>query len=66
MNMGANTIKWTSLDPCLVLSESDSISFTNFEICEEKNHTHMKDILIYKAKQFIMTKTNSNRIVYIF
>ena len=51
-------VKWTAPDPCLVLSESGSILCTNFEFCEEKNHRHLKNILIYKAKQFIMTKTN--------
>ena len=34
--MGASTVKWTCPDPCLVLSESDSKLYTNFEFCEEK------------------------------
>ena len=38
--LGASTIKWTTLDPCLVFSESDSKLYTNFEFCEEKNHRH--------------------------
>ena len=34
--MGASTVKWTTLDPCLVFSESDSKLYTSFEFCEEK------------------------------
>ena len=48
-----------------MLSESDSILCINFEFCEEKNHRHFKIILIYKAKQFMMTKTNPVK-VYIY
>ena len=33
---GASTVKWTNLDPCLMLSESDSKLYTNFEFGEEK------------------------------
>ena len=40
LDMGASTVKWTTLDPYLVLSESDSILCTNFEFCEEINHRH--------------------------
>ena len=46
----AGTIKWTTLDPCLVFSESDSKLYTNFEACEEKNLRHLKNILIYKSQ----------------
>ena len=38
-------VKWTSLDLCLVLSESDSTLCTNFEFVQEKNHRHFKYIL---------------------
>ena len=34
--MGASTVMWTTPDPCLMLSESDSIFYTNFEFCEKK------------------------------
>ena len=34
--MGTTTVKWTTLDSCLVLSESDGILYTNFEFCEDK------------------------------
>ena len=48
-HMGASTVKWTTHDPCLVLSGSDSKLHTNFGYCEENN------VLIYKAMQFTMT-----------
>ena len=35
-------VKWTTLDPFLVFSESDSKLYTNFEFCEEKSHRHIK------------------------
>ena len=35
-NMGASTVKWTTLDPYLVSSESDSILYTNLEFYERK------------------------------
>ena len=57
--------KVDSHDPCLVLSESDSKLYSNFEYCEERNHRHWKNILIYKARHFSMTKSIP-RIVYIF
>ena len=34
--LGASMVKWTTLDPCLVFSDSDSKASTNFEFCEEK------------------------------
>ena len=55
-HLGASTVKWTNLDPCLVFNESDSKLYINFEFCEEKNHRHYKEILIYKVKQIVMTK----------
>ena len=33
--------------PCLVFNESDSKLYTNIEFCEEGNHRHFKNILIY-------------------
>ena len=50
---------------CLVFNENDSKLYTNFEFCEEKNDRHLKYILIYKAKQIVMTKEISRK-VYIF
>ena len=32
--MGASTIKWTTHNPWLVLSESDSKQYINIESCE--------------------------------
>jgi len=36
----ARMVKWTILDPCLVLSESDSKLYTNFDFVKEKNHRY--------------------------
>jgi hypothetical protein len=44
---------------------SDSKLYTNFEFCEEKNHPHFKNLLIYKAKQIMMTKIISKKILQI-
>ena len=38
ITMGASTVKWTTLEPCIGLSESNSKLYINFEICEDKNH----------------------------
>ena len=54
--MGASMVKWTTPNPCLVLSESDLVLCINFEYCEGKNHGHFESALIYKAKQFMMTQ----------
>jgi hypothetical protein len=55
-HMGASTVKWTTPNPCLVFSENDSKLYTNFEVCEKRNHKHSRNILIYKAKQIMMAK----------
>ena len=34
-------------------------------MCEGKNHKHLKNTLIYRAKQFIMTKKTPKK-VYMF
>ena len=44
MQEGASMVKWTALDPCLMLSESDSSLYINFQFCEEKNHKHFKNM----------------------
>ena len=49
--VGASTVKWTAPDPCLVLSESDSILCTNFESCEEKKHTNLQRQVIHDDKK---------------
>ena len=41
---GASMVKWTTLDPCSSLSESDPKQYTNFEFYEIKNHKHLKNI----------------------
>jgi len=42
--MGASTVKWTTLDPCLGLSESDPKLSTNFEFYEIEIHKHLENI----------------------
>ena len=54
--MGASTVKWTNLDPCKGLSESDPKLYTNFEFYEKEIHKHLENIWIYKAKQIMFTK----------
>ena len=46
-------VKYTTPLPCTGLSESNSKTYTNFEICEGKNLEYLKNTLIYKAKQLI-------------
>ena len=41
---GASTVKWTCLDPCSGLSESDLKSYINFEFYEIKIHKHLESI----------------------
>jgi hypothetical protein len=49
----ASMVKWIALDPYLVLRNSDSKLYTNFEFREENIHKHLKNILIYKANRFM-------------
>ena len=64
-HMGARTVKWTSLDPCLVFSGDNLKLYIDFESYEDKNHGHLQNLLIYKAKQILTTK-NTPRKVYMF
>ena len=59
---GASTVKWTT--PCLMFSTSDSKLYTKFEFCEETNHKHFKNVLVYKAKQTMMTKKFQEKSMY--
>jgi hypothetical protein len=64
--MGASTVKWTTLEPCIGLSESNSKLYTNFEICEDKIHKQLKkNIVIYKAKQFLLTNFFQEKSTYL-
>ena len=45
--MGANTVKWTSRDACLGVSECYSKLNTNFGFCEEKAIDILKHIDIH-------------------
>ena len=48
-------VKYTTPLSCKGLSESDSKLYTNFEFGEGKNHKRLKNTLIYKTKQFLLT-----------
>ena len=54
--LGASTSKYWTPSHCIVLRESDSKLYTDFEFCEGKNHKYLKNTLIYKANQFILIK----------
>jgi len=41
---GARTVKWTPLDPCSSLSESDPKLCTNYEFYEIEIHKHLESI----------------------
>ena len=43
----------------------DNVSklYPNFEICVGENHKHLKNTLIYKAKQFMLTKIISRKVM---
>ena len=53
-------VKWTSPNPCLVLSESVSKLHTSFEFYEEKNHRYFRKHIdlqsqaIYDDKVYIV------------
>ena len=61
MVTGASTVKYTTSLPSIDLSENDSKAY-NFE---GKNHKHLKNTLIYKAKRFMLTNKISRK-AYIF
>ena len=53
--LGASMVKWTTLDPCSGLSDSDSKLYTTFEFYEIDLHKHLENIWIDKAKQIMFT-----------
>ena len=57
--LGASMVKYTTPLPYICLSECDSKMYIIFESCEEKNHKHLRNTLIYKAKQFMFLKLNT-------
>ena len=42
--MGASTVKWTTLDPCSYLSESDPKLYTKFEFHEIEIYKYLDNI----------------------
>ena len=62
--LGPSAVKWTTPDPCLGSSESDSKLYTNFEFCEEKFHRHSKKHIELQVKQFMMEKKIHEKSTY--
>ena len=44
LDMGASTVKWTSLDPCSSLKEIDPKLYSNFEFYEIKIQKYLENI----------------------
>ena len=63
--MGASMVKWIAHDPCLVLSDSDSKLYTNFEFCKERNR-NLKNKHVELKNQAIYVDKKIPRKVYIF
>ena len=53
----ASTVKYTTSLPCTSLSEIDSKLYINFELGKGKNHKHLENTLIHKAKQFMLKQS---------
>ena len=65
INMGANTVKWTTPDPLLVLSESDSKLYTNSELCEENIIDIEKKHIDLQSQAIDDDKNNSKKSLHI-
>jgi hypothetical protein len=44
LQLGASTVKWTALDPCSGLSESDPKLYTNSDLYEIEIQKHLESI----------------------
>jgi hypothetical protein len=64
--MGTSSVKYKTPLPCISLSESDTKIYYKFEFCEGKHHKHLRNTLIYKAKQFKLPNVFFSRKVYKF
>jgi len=63
LKLGVSTVKWRTLDPCTCLSEV--IQKTMLSLNFVRKNIYLKyylNILIYNAKQFVLTKTISKKI----
>ena len=63
--LGASMVKWTTLDLCSGLSESDPKLYPTFELYEIEIYKHLENICTYKAKQVCLQKTFAIN-VYLF
>ena len=59
---GASTVKWTTLDPCSGLGESDPKLYTNFEFHEKHSYTFRKHMNLQSQAFYVYKKTISNNI----
>ena len=50
---GASTVKWTTLEPCIGLSASDSKVYTNFEYVKKK-FIHLKKHIGNLCRQIVV------------
>ena len=53
--------EWRAPNPCLVLRESDSKLYIDFEFCEGNNYRQIQSILIYESQAIYDDKNNSNK-----
>ena len=58
---GTSTVKYKTPLPCIGLSGNYCRIYINFEFCEGKNHKHLENTMIYKAKQIISTNFFSSK-----
>ena len=65
VTVGCKHGKWTTLDPCSCLSESDPKLYKNFEFYEIEIFKHLENMWIYIAKQFMSTKNNLKQCISI-
>ena len=63
--LGASMVRWTTPDPCLVLSDRDWKLYTNFEFCEEKNHIHVKKHIGLQSHAILWWQKNSMKNLHI-
>ncbi len=68
-------VKYTAILPWIGLSESDSKLYTNLEICEGKNHKHLRNhvdlqsqamYVNHKKQQKINIKNSKDNHNYVF
>lgn len=64
MWMGASMIKWTTLDPCTCLRESDSKQYTNFEFFSTRDHKQLKKYWSTRSSNLCWQKHSKKKSTY--